>query len=37
VTVRFEGPGTPPGPVRTFLADDPALQPSGPPDWRIQG
>lgn len=34
VTVRFEGPGTPPGPVRTFFADDPALHPSGPPDWR---
>lgn len=34
VTVRFEGPRTSPGPVRTFLADDPALQPSGPPDWR---
>jgi len=34
VTVRFEGPGTPPGPVRTFLTDDPALHPSGPPDWR---
>jgi DNA polymerase IV len=36
VTVRFEGPGTPPGPVRTFLTDDPALHPSGPPDWRTQ-
>jgi DNA polymerase-4 len=34
VTVRFEGPRTPPGPVRTFAADDPALQPADPPDWR---
>ncbi|RBY75945.1 DNA polymerase IV [Blastococcus sp. TF02-09] len=34
VTVRFEGPGTPPGPVRTFFADDEALHPSEPPDWR---
>jgi DNA polymerase IV len=34
VTVRFEGPRTPPGPVRTLAADDPALSPSGPPDWR---
>ncbi|MBO1766490.1 MULTISPECIES: DNA polymerase IV [unclassified Allobranchiibius] len=33
VTVRFEGPGTPPGPVRTFVADDPALHPADPPDW----
>ena len=27
VTVRFEGPLTAPGPVRTLAADDPALQP----------
>jgi DNA polymerase-4 len=34
VTVRFEGPLTPPGPVRTLAADDPALSPADPPDWR---
>ncbi|MGY1606089.1 DNA polymerase IV [Geodermatophilus sp. SYSU D00700] len=34
VTVRFEGPLTPPGPVRTLAADDPALHPGDPPDWR---
>jgi DNA polymerase-4 len=34
VTVRFEGPLTPPGPVRTLAADDPALEPADPPDWR---
>ena len=34
VTVRFEGPRTPPGPVRTLAADDPALHPANPPDWR---
>jgi DNA polymerase-4 len=34
VTVRFEGPTTVPGPVRTLAADDPALQPADPPDWR---
>jgi DNA polymerase-4 len=34
VTVRFEGPRTPPGPVRTLAADDPALSPADPPDWR---
>ncbi|WP_233489332.1 DNA polymerase IV [Blastococcus sp. TF02-09] len=34
VTVRFEGPTTTPGPVRTFAADDPALHPADPPDWR---
>lgn len=33
VTVRFEGPGTPPGPVRTFPVDDPALRPGEAPDW----
>ena len=31
VTVRFEGPLTPPGPVRTFAADDPDLRPAEPP------
>jgi DNA polymerase-4 len=34
VTVRFEGPTTAPGPVRTLAADDPSLQPADPPDWR---
>jgi DNA polymerase IV len=34
VTVRFEGPRTAPGPVRTLTADDPMLQPADPPDWR---
>src|SRR3954468_14190513 len=34
VTVRFEGPRTPPGPVRTLAADDPHLHPADPPDWR---
>ena len=34
VTVRFEGPRTPPGPVRTLAAGDPALHPAEPPDWR---
>jgi DNA polymerase-4 len=34
VTVRFEGPRTTPGPVRTLAADDPALHPADPPDWR---
>lgn len=28
VTVRFETAGTPPGPVRTLAADDPALRPA---------
>jgi DNA polymerase-4 len=37
VTVRFEGPLTAPGPVRTLAADDPALQPADPPDWRLPG
>jgi DNA polymerase-4 len=31
VTVRFEGPGTPPGPVRTFAEDDEQLSPAEPP------
>jgi DNA polymerase-4 len=35
VTVRFEGPTTVPGPVRTLAADDPALRPADPPDWRL--
>jgi DNA polymerase-4 len=34
VTVRFEGPLTTPGPVRTLAADDPALRSADPPDWR---
>jgi DNA polymerase-4 len=33
VTIRFEGPTTLPGPVRTFRVDDPALHPTDPPDW----
>jgi DNA polymerase-4 len=33
VTVRFEGPRTTPGPVRTLAADDPDLQPGDPPEW----
>lgn len=33
VTVRFEGPLTGPGPVRTFAADDPDLSPADPPEW----
>ena len=35
VTVRFEGPNTPPGPVRTLRADDPMLHPADPPDWIL--
>ncbi|MFE6409762.1 DNA polymerase IV [Streptomyces sp. NPDC057837] len=30
VTVRFETPGSPPGRVRTFRVDDPALEPAEP-------
>jgi DNA polymerase-4 len=30
VTVRFETPHSAPGRVRTFLVDDPALQPAEP-------
>lgn len=30
VTVRFERPGSPPGRVRTFPVDDPALEPAEP-------
>ncbi|PRY25831.1 DNA polymerase IV [Pseudosporangium ferrugineum] len=37
VTVRFEGPATPPGPVRTFADDDPALCPGDPPEWAPGG
>ncbi len=33
VTVRFEGPGTPAGPVRTFAVQDPELAPADPPSW----
>jgi DNA polymerase-4 len=33
VTVRFEGPTTAPGPVRTFAVDDAKLRPADPPDW----
>jgi DNA polymerase-4 len=35
VTVRFEGPLTGPGPVRSFPVDDPALQPAAPPPWPL--
>lgn len=34
VTVRFEGPRTAPGPVRTFASDDPELSRADPPDWH---
>lgn len=34
VTVRFEGPTTGPGPVRTLAADDPLLRAADPPEWR---
>src|SRR5690606_40534217 len=34
VTVRFEGPRTQPGPVRTFPDDDPQLTAADPPYWR---
>jgi DNA polymerase-4 len=37
VTVRFEGPLTAPGPVRTLAADDPLLESAEPPDWRTPG
>lgn len=36
VTVRFEGPLTAPGPVRTLAADDPELHAADPPDWRSE-
>ena len=32
VSVRFEGPGTPPGPVRTFAGGDPDLSPAAAPN-----
>lgn len=35
VTVRFETRDTPPGPVRTFAVDDPALQPGAAPDEQV--
>lgn len=34
VTVRFEGPTTPPGPIRSFKSTDPALSLAQPPNWR---
>ena len=34
VTVRFEGPHTAPGRIRTFAADDPDLAPGPPPVFR---
>jgi DNA polymerase-4 len=34
VTVRFEGPHTEVGRIRTFADDDPALTPAEPPVWR---
>ncbi|GGR32881.1 DNA polymerase IV [Actinoplanes ianthinogenes] len=37
VTVRFEGPLTGPGPVRTFAVTDPMLHPADPPDWTTDG
>ncbi|WIM98326.1 DNA polymerase IV [Actinoplanes oblitus] len=37
VTVRFEGPLTAPGPVRTFPVGDPLLHPADPPDWTGRG
>lgn len=33
VTVRFEGPTTAPGRVRTFRSDDPQLRKADPPQW----
>ena len=33
VTVRFEGPGTGVGPVRTYRVDDADLAPADPPRW----
>lgn len=33
VTVRFEGPRTGPGPIRTFATDDPELTRADPPAW----
>lgn len=34
VTVRFEGPGTEVGRIRTFADDDAALTPADPPVWH---
>ncbi len=36
VTVRFEGPLTAPGRVRSFRGDDPDLSVAEPPSWHIQ-
>ncbi|WP_432505194.1 DNA polymerase IV [Kineococcus arenarius] len=36
VTVRFEGPHTPPGRIRTFREDDPDLTPADPPVFDPQ-
>ncbi|WP_432509637.1 DNA polymerase IV [Kineococcus auxinigenes] len=36
VTVRFEGPHTPPGRIRTFRDDDPDLVPADPPVFDPQ-
>jgi DNA polymerase IV len=33
VTVRFEGPHTGPGPIKSFPVTDPALTPADPPVW----
>lgn len=37
VTVRFETPQSPPGRVRTFLVDDPALEPAEPLPLVLDG
>ena len=37
VTVRFEGPGTGVGPVRTYRVDDEDLAPADPPVWPPPG
>ncbi|WP_285601609.1 DNA polymerase IV [Kineosporia sp. NBRC 101731] len=36
VTIRFEGPHTPPGPIKTYRVNDPALSPGEPPVWQRQ-
>jgi DNA polymerase-4 len=33
VTVRFEGPHTPVGPIATYAIADPALSAAEPPVW----
>lgn len=33
VTVRFEGPHTAPGPIRTLVVSDPELEAAEPPTW----